>query len=63
LTRYTNPAYLDTLGVALSRVGRVPEAIRITERALQCASLPSDDRVRAEIEMHLKSYQAKIPNP
>ncbi|HZQ46902.1 MAG TPA: tetratricopeptide repeat protein, partial [Verrucomicrobiae bacterium] len=58
LTGQTDPMYLDTLAVAQSEAGQFAEAIALTEKAVRQAATKGDSAVAAQLETHLKFYQA-----
>ncbi len=53
-----NPMILRTLAAACAEMGRFPEAIAISQRAMQLASTQHNATVAASIQIQLKSYEA-----
>lgn len=58
LTGNVDPSYLDTLAVAQSEAGQLPEAIRLTEKAILKANDAKNPSLATELELHLKFYRA-----
>ncbi len=58
LTGQKDPVYLDTLAVAQSEAGQLSDAIAVTEKAIAKASAANNPGLAAELETHLKFYQA-----
>ena len=57
---YTNAAYLDTLGAALSAANRWAEAIGPTEKAVALAAASGQENLASQIQEHLQLYRAKL---
>lgn len=59
-TGYSDPAFLDTLGVAYASIGRFDEAIKMGEKALNSANRTSKDLL-SMFQRHLDLYKASKP--
>jgi tetratricopeptide (TPR) repeat protein len=57
---YTNAAYLDTLGTALSEANRWAEAIGPTEKAVALAAASGQEKLASQIQNHLQLYRAEL---
>ncbi len=56
-----NLVYLDTLGAAYAEVGRFPEAIETTHRAINLAKLQNQGDYIETLQARIKLYEAKTP--
>jgi tetratricopeptide (TPR) repeat protein len=61
LTKYKDPALLDTLSVAYAATGDFSKAIETAEKALGLCQSPEQNAIKKEIESHLVFYKAGKP--
>jgi tetratricopeptide (TPR) repeat protein len=58
LTKYANPAYVDTLATAYAAAGDFESAVKWCQKSIE---LTKSDKSRAEFSQHLDSYRAGKP--
>ena len=58
---FKNPLFLETLGAAYAAAGRFPEAVSITQKAVELAKRSQPDNVVKEIQKRLLLYKAGKP--
>jgi Tfp pilus assembly protein PilF len=61
LTKYGNPAKLDTLAAAYALDGRFAEAVTTARKALELAKTSAQHELISQIQEHLSYYQAGKP--
>jgi tetratricopeptide (TPR) repeat protein len=61
LTRFSQPEMVDTMAAAYAAVGRFPEAIQASQKAMDLARSSGKSELSKEIETRMRRYRAGLP--